>query len=54
MDDGRRIEHLLYLYAERIDAGDFQGVGELFSGGQIVGPDGNVIARGSAEVQGSL
>jgi hypothetical protein len=52
MDDGRRIEHLLYLYAERIDAGDFEGVGELFSSGQIVGPDGSVIARGSAEVQG--
>ncbi|MEE3327697.1 MAG: nuclear transport factor 2 family protein [Myxococcota bacterium] len=51
-DDCRRVEQLLYVYAERIDAGDFPGVGELFSHGHIVGPDGNVIARGAQEVQG--
>ena len=52
MDEARRVEHILYLYAERIDAGDFPGVAELFSDGQIVGPDGSVIARGPSEVQG--
>ena len=52
MDDCRRIEQLLYLYAERIDDGDFQGVGELFSRGRIKGPDGAVIAEGATEVQG--
>ena len=51
-DPCREVEQLLYLYAERIDAGDFQGVSELFSSGHIVGPDGSVIARGSDEVRG--
>ena len=51
-DESRRVEHILYVYAERIDAGDFRGVGELFAHGQIVGPDGNVIARGVDEVEG--
>jgi len=51
-DPCRAVEHLLYIYAERIDAGDFGGVSELFARGRIVGPDGNVIARGSEEVRG--
>lgn len=35
------IEHLLYAYAERIDAGDFAGVGALFADGEIrAGADG--------------
>jgi len=34
-DDAREIENLLYLYAERIDAGDFPGVADLFAHGQI-------------------
>ena len=30
-DDAREVEHLLYRYAELIDAGDFDGVAELFA-----------------------
>lgn len=36
MDDCRVIENLLYLYAERIDAGDFEGVAELFRNATII------------------
>src|SRR5262245_16439756 len=36
LDSGRQVENLLYTYAARIDAGDFDGVGELFSHGRIV------------------
>lgn len=39
MDDARRIENLLYTYAERIDAGDLDGVAELFTHGRIWGMD---------------
>ena len=45
------IENLLHTYAERIDAGDFAGVGELFEDAVILGPDGTAIARGAAEAQ---
>jgi 3-phenylpropionate/cinnamic acid dioxygenase small subunit len=34
-DPAREIENLLYTYAERIDAGDLEGVAELFSHGRI-------------------
>ncbi len=34
-DRAREIENLLYVYAERIDAGDFHGVAELFTHGRI-------------------
>jgi len=34
-DAAREIENLLYAYAERIDAGDFEGVGRLFAHGRI-------------------
>lgn len=33
----RRIENLLYTYAERIDGGDLDGVAALFEHGRIVG-----------------
>ncbi|GAA4118409.1 nuclear transport factor 2 family protein [Nocardioides fonticola] len=40
-DDARAVEHLLYRYAELIDAGDFDGVAELFAHGAIHAvPDG--------------
>lgn len=39
-DDAREIEQLLYAYAERIDAGDFEGVGELFAHGRIAAVPG--------------
>jgi 3-phenylpropionate/cinnamic acid dioxygenase small subunit len=41
----REIEHLLYTYAERVDAGDFAGVGALFAHGTVFG------VRGAAAVQ---
>jgi hypothetical protein len=34
-DPARAIENLLYTYAERIDAGDLEGVAELFTHGRI-------------------
>jgi hypothetical protein len=40
IDSAREIENLLYLYAERIDAGDLDGVADLFRHGRIrPGPD---------------
>ena len=39
-DPAREIENLIYTYAERIDAGDFEGVADLFTHGRIaVSPD---------------
>jgi 3-phenylpropionate/cinnamic acid dioxygenase small subunit len=43
-------EALLAHYAERIDAGDFDGVGRLFADAAIVDPSGAVIATGADEV----
>ena len=34
-DPAREIENLLYTYAERMDAGDLEGVADLFSHGRI-------------------
>lgn len=34
-DAARAIENLLYLYAERIDAGDLEGVADLFAHGRV-------------------
>jgi len=39
-DSAREIENLLYTYAERIDAGDFDGVAALFRHGRICGREG--------------
>lgn len=39
-DSAREIENLLYTYAERIDAGDLDGVAELFRHGRIQGVEG--------------
>lgn len=41
-DEVRAIEKLLYAYAERIDAGDFAGVGALFRNGRIKAAPGVV------------
>ncbi|MDX1510955.1 MAG: nuclear transport factor 2 family protein [Nitriliruptorales bacterium] len=38
MDPCRAIENLVYLYAERIDAGDLEGVAELFADATIDTP----------------
>lgn len=37
VDCAREIENLIYTYAERIDAGDLDGVAELFAHGRIRG-----------------
>jgi len=36
-DSAREIENLLYTYAERLDAGDLDGVADLFTHGRICG-----------------
>jgi len=45
------IENLLYLYAERIDAGEFAGVGELFARATLLDPNGERLAAGRDEIQ---
>lgn len=47
----REIENLLYMYAERIDDGDYAGIAELFSRGRIVAEDGTLLAAGADEVK---
>lgn len=49
MDSYRQIENLIYTYAERIDAGDLEGVSALFAHADFVGPDGKVAATGAEE-----
>jgi hypothetical protein len=44
------IANLLGTYCECMDAGDWAGIGALFADGELVGPDGAVIAAGSAAV----
>lgn len=46
MDSARQIENLLYTYAERIDAGDLDGVAELFTHAVIHG-----VENGPPETQ---
>ena len=50
-DTGREIENLVYAYAERIDAGDLAGVGELFRNGRIEAAPG-VVFEGVDQVRG--
>lgn len=54
LDSARRIENLLYTYAERLDAGDLDGVAALFAHGRICGvedgPPGTVFS-GTAGVR---
>ncbi|MBZ5738609.1 nuclear transport factor 2 family protein [Nocardioides mangrovi] len=38
-DSAREIENLLYTYAARIDAGDLDGVADLFTHGRILGQE---------------
>lgn len=51
MSAEREIENLLYMYAERIDDGDYAGIAELFSRGRIVAEDGTLLAAGAEEVK---
>ncbi len=53
-DAAREIENLVYTYAERIDAGDFDGVAALFAHGRIRGmEDGppETVFEGAAQVR---
>ena len=53
--DEREIENLLYTYAERIDAGDLDGVAKLFAHGKILpSPDASreVSFAGKEQVRG--
>jgi 3-phenylpropionate/cinnamic acid dioxygenase small subunit len=49
-DSARAIENLVYAYAERIDGGDFAGVGELFRHGRIQAAPG-VVIEGAEKVR---
>lgn len=53
-DAAREIENLVYTYAERIDAGDLDGVAALFANGRICGiQDGppETVFEGTARVR---
>lgn len=50
MEDSRHIENLIYRYAELIDAGDLQGVAELFRHAEIVSSANNMKRNGYDEV----
>lgn len=47
---GDHIRNLLGEYCHRIDAGDFDGVGELFAHGSLADEHGNELARGASDV----
>jgi hypothetical protein len=49
IDSAREIENLIYLYAERIDAGDLDGVAELFRNGRI---RHTPVAQGGPSIEG--
>jgi hypothetical protein len=50
VDDGERIRGLLATYGERMDAGDFDGVGALFAAGALADEHGTELARGAEAV----
>jgi hypothetical protein len=47
LTDGDAIRNLLGEYCERIDAGDWDGVGALFADGRLATSDGSVLATGA-------
>ena len=49
-DNAREVENLIYAYAERIDAGDLDGVAELFRHGRIEAAPG-IMIEGTVEVR---
>jgi 3-phenylpropionate/cinnamic acid dioxygenase small subunit len=49
MDSRTEIERLIFHYAERIDAGDFEGVADLLANA-VVKASGGVVADGRAAV----
>lgn len=53
-DSARQIENLIYTYAERIDAGDLDGVADLFAHGRICGVENGppeTVFTGTAAVR---
>ena len=50
MDAGEEIRGLLQQYCERMDAGDWAGVGALFAVGALADQHGNQLARGAEAV----
>jgi 3-phenylpropionate/cinnamic acid dioxygenase small subunit len=50
MDAQTAIAHLVYTYAERIDAGDFEGVADLFAAGMITVEGTDTVRAGRADV----
>jgi hypothetical protein len=50
-DDRGVIEGLLADYADRIDDGDFAGVGALFAAGRVCDEHGTVLAEGADAVR---
>lgn len=50
MDSYREIENLVYTYAELIDTGNLEGLAQLFSHAEFLGPDGKVAATGAEEL----
>ncbi len=51
IDARNAIENLIFSYAERIDAGDFAAIGELFAKGRVLGPAGDVLGSGRDEIR---
>jgi 3-phenylpropionate/cinnamic acid dioxygenase small subunit len=50
-DSRHRIEELLFAYAERLDAGDFAGVGALFADGEIRASEDGPAIQGAEAVR---
>jgi len=50
VDDVRAIERLIFSYAERLDAGDLEGVADLFADGGFGGPGNTPLAQGRQAV----
>src|SRR3954463_12127328 len=48
-DAHEQIRNLLGTYCERMDAGDFEGLAELFTSAQLADERGNVFATGRDE-----
>jgi hypothetical protein len=50
LSDGDLLRNLLGCYCERVDAGDWDGVGALFADGRLATEDGTVLAAGAEAV----
>jgi 3-phenylpropionate/cinnamic acid dioxygenase small subunit len=50
LDARTAITHLIFAYAERIDAGDFEGVADLFAAGAVTADGTDTVRAGRDEV----